>query len=938
MTLHLVAVGLLSALGSGLVQAASESFDRCVSELAEPGAPADAYMCFYFAAQRSGDWEGVAARLRTYGAEHPRNHWLELVRGHVERRFDEERAKESYRAAASGFSAERETEGEILARTNLRNLLQRQGRLEAAASEVARVRELGLASGRADLRARALLLEATHLSENGLDLGKAHRRLRQAEPDVFPDGSLGLERQWLSLMGNVSSRLGRFDDAIEAYRGYQALLGDDELVAKAEVLHNLANNRLKQLELLPKPGGRDDVLELAREGLRAAEAASDLRMRAALEKIVAGLLRADPARRDEAMRHAEACVSLARELGHPERIVSCLWTRGDLLAEQDPEAARRDLDEAVDLALASGNPRLLAYAWRSRARAAWESERFERARAISRQGLETVESLRSLQEEDAGRAALFSDWTVDYYLLSGRLLQAVASGRSGDVDAAFEVMERMRSRVLLEQIQSMGSREVSEESAPLEARRRALLESISGVQRRLLDPALEAPERERSSRELEALEIDYEEVAADLRRSDRRYAMREPEIATLPRVRAALDENQALLAFQVSLWKDLYGDFGGGAWAVLVTPERSQVFPIPDRSELVPLVPIYLGLVARRDGSEEKASARLYDRLLHESMAALPERTRELVIVPDDVLHRLPFASLRESPDGAPLGARLDLSVAPSATLWLRFRETGAAPATRGVLALADPDVGAEGPARERNLVLREGLELGALPHARDEARAIARHLGEAADVRIGAEASEAHLKATNVGAFAVLHFAAHAVADEERPERSAVVLSPGAETEDGLLQAREIGDDLRLDGRAVVLSACRTAAGELLGGEGVLSLSRSFFEAGAHAVIGSRWPLRDDEAAFLFDRFYAHLAEGASLARALRRTRAEAMDEGLPTAAWGSLVLLGDGDASPVSPRARRRHWMFWALVLALAGAAGASARVMRARWGGLC
>jgi DNA-directed RNA polymerase subunit beta' len=52
-----------------------------------------------------------------------------------------------------------------------------------------------------------------------------------------------------------------------------------------------------------------------------------------------------------------------------------------------------------------------------------------------------------------------------------------------------------------------------------------------------------------------------------------------------------------------------------------------------------------------------------------------------------------------------------------------------------------------------------------------------------------------------------------------------------------------------------------------------VTGLARSFFAAGAHAVIGSRWPLRDADAAQLFDSFYRHLTHGASLSEALNAT-----------------------------------------------------------------
>ncbi len=138
-------------------------------------------------------------------------------------------------------------------------------------------------------------------------------------------------------------------------------------------------------------------------------------------------------------------------------------------------------------------------------------------------------------------------------------------------------------------------------------------------------------------------------------------------------------------------------------------------------------------------------------------------------------------------------------------------------------------------------------------------------------------------------------------MADEENPERSAVVMSPGSESEDGLLQVREIAE-LKLGGRIVVLSACRTAAGRTLNGEGVQSLARAFFQAGAHAVVASRWPLRDDQAAVLFDDFYRALGSGESLARSLRIATKSAVESGLPVSAWSALSAYGNGSLAPIA------------------------------------
>jgi CHAT domain-containing protein len=145
---------------------------------------------------------------------------------------------------------------------------------------------------------------------------------------------------------------------------------------------------------------------------------------------------------------------------------------------------------------------------------------------------------------------------------------------------------------------------------------------------------------------------------------------------------------------------------------------------------------------------------------------------------------------------------------------------------------------------------------------------------------------------------------------DVEAPERSAVLLAPGTEREDGLLQSREISQ-LELDRAVVVLAACRSASGLGLRGEGVVGLGRSFFEAGAHGVVGSLWPLRDDESSALLEGFYRGLARGMSVAEAMAEARRERIRAGAATAAWAGMIVLGDGALRPLAaaPDAGRRR-----------------------------
>src|SRR5205823_664089 len=130
-------------------------------------------------------------------------------------------------------------------------------------------------------------------------------------------------------------------------------------------------------------------------------------------------------------------------------------------------------------------------------------------------------------------------------------------------------------------------------------------------------------------------------------------------------------------------------------------------------------------------------------------------------------------------------------------------------------------------------------------------------------------------------------------------PDRAALVLgsSPNSE-EDGFLQAREIRD-LPLRAELVVLSACDTGSGKLLGQEGIASLERAFLLAGAKAVIASLWPADDTYTIALMKRIYQHLVDGHDKGTALREAKLDLLkefgDQALPVY-WAGFTLTGDG------------------------------------------
>jgi len=891
------ALALSSAAGNA---APADPLAVCDERFARAPDDYDSSFCYYLAARDHGIGREAARRLEDLAARAPRNFWPVLVRGHLDLQARPEEAERFYVEAARGFSETRHAPGEIAARYNLRALYQRKGRIEEAGNEAARAVAAAEASGEPALLAQALTLEALHLVENSLDLGRAYRSLRRAEAAAFPSGAYRQRREILLGLGNVCHGMGRFEEALGHYRRLAVLTREEgDALNEATALYNVANTRLRQLEELPEEGGKDEVREAAEGALRAARASGNRDMEAMAHRTLGELLEGAGDRgRAAAREHLDRCLEVARALGQPRETSHCLWALGIHLAEDEPARAAALVDESLRVALAAGDVTGAAFAWRQRLRMDWRTRPPARALAGSFEALDALEALRERQPEGASAARLFSAWAQDYYWLSGRLLREAEAGDPAALDQAFRVTERLRARALLDALAAHPAAAGPDPSA--RRRHDAAQAAIVSAQRRLLGTDLPAAGREEATAALERAEIEEAEarralfVPAGARGGPVRFA-------SLHDVRAALEDDEALLSFQVALWEDLHRDFGGGAWLIAVTRGGARAFRLPDRVRLEPTVSLFLGLLERRDGTEASGAERLGADLLGEALAWLPTGVRRLVVVPDGVLHRLPFGALRDA--GGPLVLRYEWAAVPSATLWGRWRDRPRRTLEPAVLAFADPELPRGGEVAEaRGWPLAAGAPLGALPRARAEGRAAVRALGGESRLLAGRAASERALKTADLSAYGLVHFAAHALVDEDRPERSAVVLAPGAPGEDGLLQWREVAA-LGLDGRGVVLSACRSAGGEVLRGEGVMGLARAFFEAGAPVVVGSLWPLRDDEAARLSAGLYRGLGRGESVARALGAAQAEAHRAGLPAAAWAGLVALGDAGLAVAPP-----------------------------------
>jgi CHAT domain-containing protein len=187
------------------------------------------------------------------------------------------------------------------------------------------------------------------------------------------------------------------------------------------------------------------------------------------------------------------------------------------------------------------------------------------------------------------------------------------------------------------------------------------------------------------------------------------------------------------------------------------------------------------------------------------------------------------------------------------------------------------------------------------LAATRREAAAIVAAAPEGAAMRaMGFEASRAAALSPELARYGIVHFATHGVFDDENPGQSGIVLSlfdSQGQAQDGFLRLHDIFG-LDLPAEMVVLSACDTALGEEIRGEGLVGMVRGFMHAGAERVVASLWRVDDEATGDLMRRFYVEILQnGRRPAAALRHAQLAVRDQGRWRAPfyWAAFSLQGE-------------------------------------------
>jgi len=503
-------------------------------------------------------------------------------------------------------------------------------------------------------------------------------------------------------------------------------------------------------------------------------------------------------------------------------------------------------------------------------------------------GLGRIESVRASVPQSELRATLLGA-TQDSYTSAIETLVALHEKHplDGYAAEALAVSERQRARTLVETL--------AEAQADLRASANpALLGKEDDIRRRLNALATaraghaSVPPAETTSTldgQVGELVAALRTVQAQIRTENPRYAaVVHPAPLDLPRVQQLLDSQTILLEYSL-------GQAHSYLWAV--TPTTMTLHTLPGRADIEAVVRRARELIAAsaRRGTRGPLQRTLADvSVMLLGDVATEIANKRLVIVPDGGLQFLPFGALPSPTRAAndpPLIVQHEIVILPSAsTLYELRQDMRDATPVRTVAVLADPVFQVDDarlrsrtsarPSTESELsrnpasALTRAIDssgiarLERLPYTRSEALAIAGRARGQSLTALGFDATRELALSPSIRDYRIVHFATHTVLNTRHPELSGIVLSLVDRTRaplDGYLRLHDIFN-LRLAAEVVVLSACETALGEDIRGEGLIGLTRGFMHAGASQVIASLWNVNDRATAILMEELYAGLLD----------------------------------------------------------------------------
>ncbi len=303
-----------------------------------------------------------------------------------------------------------------------------------------------------------------------------------------------------------------------------------------------------------------------------------------------------------------------------------------------------------------------------------------------------------------------------------------------------------------------------------------------------------------------------------------------------------------------------------------------------------------------------QSSTKLYSELVHPIIDSV--QTESVIIMPDQMLHFLPFEMLLSHPPEnhnyhqMPFFLReKTISYTQSATL-LAFKTNRRPSSAANLLAMA-PFNQQVADVNEGISVSRYFTDLTPLPLTRYETSRIAEIFNtrrtwldyifpEKTEVLHDRDATKQRFLGEPLENYGYIHLATHAFVNESNPALSGIALW-GDANDDGILRVGDIYN-LQMNADLVVLGACETGLGRMYRGEGLIGFTRAFIYAGASNIVVSMWRVNDQPTAMLMIHFYEKIKNGYSYNEALQMAKLELINHPEFSAPrnWAAFILQG--------------------------------------------
>jgi CHAT domain-containing protein len=574
--------------------------------------------------------------------------------------------------------------------------------------------------------------------------------------------------------------------------------------------------------------------------------------------------------------------------------------------------------------------------------------------------IELIESSRAQVGSRRMRESYFATVQKSYELYIDVLMQLHRRRPADGLDRrALHLSEKARARSLSEMLAEAHvdlRRDAPPELFAQERELRQLLNAKAELQTKSLESPDTHPQAEALAGEIRRLDLAYEDIQVKIRKAVPAYMA-----LTQPAALSCEDIQQMALDGQTALLEYALGDERSYGW--LVTRDKVFSYELPPRTVIEKAArSVYELLTVRQPRANETAAQhaerlskalaeKVDERFWRESSAlsrmiigpGAAELTRpRLLVIGDGALQYLPFsvlpdplpsaqppgraakkpsAGLSEEPP-TPLLVKYEVVHLPSATTLaaLRREMAGRQPVPKSIAVVADPVFGLDDwrfsrpPQGDQNNPLpssamlaerrTRGIESGVqrLPSSGKDVELISQLVDPALRfLATGFEAKRSLIESRQLSEYRIVHLSTHGTLNAEQPELSSLVFSlfeADGTRLDGWLRMRDVYK-LRLPAELVVLSACETALGKEVKGEGLIALTRGFMYAGAPRVIASLWKVDDNATAELMQQFYRRLLhqKQVSPVAALRQAQLELWRKGRYRAPyyWAAFVLQGE-------------------------------------------